>query len=139
MAHTLLLLQGPPLPGVEVDFSHQEALVRTVLEPHALTCEGMYAETEQPLIDWLHAQRAASFVIANLGQLATPEGRLGAELTDLGFPVFEIQDRAVPSSGGPPPTAFPQAVGCLAGLGSRAYSLAAQFAVDWLTTSYPAE
>lgn len=139
MPHTLLLLQGPPQSGGPVDFAEHEARVQEVLAGQPVTCEGMYAETEAPLIDWLHAQRGASFVIANLGQLGHPGGRLCTELETLGFPVFEIQDRPSAEAGSGPTNVCPQVVGCLAGLGPRAYALAAQFAVDWLTTPHPAE
>ena len=139
----VLLLNGPNLnllgsrePEIygSTTLKEIEKKVSSILSGHKIECKSFQSNSEGEIIDWLHEQRGADFLLLNPGALAHTSVGLRDAVLGVGIPFIEIHLSNVHKR-----EKFRQhsyfsdiAIGALAGLGVKGYLLAAEFAVDYI-------
>jgi len=139
----VLLLNGPNLNLLgtrepekygSMNLSGIEEQVSSVLHEHKIECETFQSNSEGELIDWLHQQMKADFLLLNPGALThnsigLRDAVLGIALPFLSLPLSPFHHREEFRHH----SFFSDiAIGSLVGLGVKGYLLAAQFAVDFI-------
>ncbi|MBC8257809.1 MAG: type II 3-dehydroquinate dehydratase [SAR324 cluster bacterium] len=140
---TVLLLNGPNLnllgsrePDIygSTTLREIEELVTTELNESSIKCESFQANSDGEMIDWLHQNRDADFLLLNPGALTHTSVSLRDAVLGVGIPFLEIHLSNVHQREEFRHHSFFSdiAIGALVGLGVKGYLLAAQFAVDYI-------
>ena len=140
---TVLLLNGPNLnllgtrePEMygSMNLSGIEEQVSAVLHEHKIECETFQSNSEGELIDWLHQDKNADFLLLTPGALPHTSIGLRDAVQDIEIPFMEIHLSNVHQREEFRHHSFFSdiAIGSLVGLGVKGYLLAAQFAVDFI-------
>jgi 3-dehydroquinate dehydratase II len=140
---TVLLLNGPNLNALgqrepeiygHTTLQEIEDGVRKRVEGagHAFRC--FQSNSEGALVDWLHANRQADFLLLNAASLTHTSLALRDALKFTGLPFVEIHISNVHTREPFRHHSYLSdiAVGLIVGLGPQGYDLAARFALDWL-------
>ncbi len=111
-----------------------EKKVASTLREHKIECESFQSNSEGEIIDWLHNNRMADFLLLNPGALSHTSVGLRDAVLGVEIPFIEIHLSNVHKR-----EEFRQhsyfsdiAIGALSGLGVKGYLLAAEFAVDYI-------
>lgn len=139
----VLLLNGPNLnllgsrePEIygSTTLTDIEAQVSSALRERKIECEVFQSNSEGELIDWLHKQRDADFLLLNPGAFTHTSVGLRDAVLAIEIPFLEIHLSNVHQR-----EEFRHhshfsdiAIGALVGLGVKGYLLATQFAADYL-------
>ena len=139
----VLLLNGPNLnllgerqPSIygTTTLKEIEDTVRTKVERAGHTCFTFQSNNEGALVDWLHEQRPADFLILNAAGFTHTSVALRDAVTGIAVPFVEVHISNVYKR--EPFRAHSYfsdiAEGVIAGLGPRGYEFAADFALDFL-------
>ena len=140
---TVLLLNGPNLnllgtrePEIygSMYLGGIEEQVSAVLHEHKIECETFQSNSEGELIDWLHQQKNAEFLLLNPGGMTHNSIGLRDAVLDIEIPFLEIHLSNVHRREEFRHHSFFSdiAIGSLVGLGVKGYLLATQFAVDFI-------
>ena len=111
-----------------------EKKVASTLREHKIECESFQSNSEGEIIDWLHNNRSADFLLLNPGALThTSVGQrdavLGVEIPFIEIHLSNVYKREEFRHN----SYFSDiAIGALSGLGVKGYLLAAEFAVDYI-------
>ena len=139
----VLLLNGPNLnllgtrePEIygSTTLKEIEEKVEAVLSGHEIECETFQSNSEGEIINWLHKNSGADFLLLNPGALAHTsvglrDAVLGVEITFIEIHLSNVYKREEFRHH----SYFSDiAIGALAGLGVKGYLLAAEFAVDFI-------
>ena len=140
---TVLLLNGPNLnllgtcePEIygSMNLSGIEEQVSAVLHEHKIECETFQSNSEGELIDWIHKQKNADFLLLNPGaqthnSIGLRDAVLGIEIPFLEIHLSNVHQREEFRHH----SFFSDiAIGSLVGLGVKGYLLAAKFAADFI-------
>ena len=139
----VLLINGPNLnllgsrePEIygSITLKEIEKKVVSTLRGHEIDCESFQSNSEGEIIDWLHNNRRADFLLLNPGALSHTSVGLRDAVLGVEIPFIEIHLSNVHKR-----EEFRQhsyfsdiAIGALSGLGVKGYLLAAEFAVDYI-------
>ena len=140
---TVLLLNGPNLnllgsrePEIygSTTLTDIEAQVSSALRERKIECEVFQSNSEGELIDWLHKQRDADFLLLNPGALTHTSVGLRDAVLAIEIPFLEIHLSNVHQREEFRHHSYFSdiAIGALVGLGVKGYLLATQFAADYL-------
>ena len=140
---TVLLLNGPNLnllgsrePKIygSTTLTDIEAQVSSALRERKIECEVFQSNSEGELIDWLHKQRDADFLLLNPGALTHTSVGLRDAVLAIEIPFLEIHLSNVHQREEFRHHSYFSdiAIGALVGLGVKGYLLATQFAADYL-------
>ena len=140
---TVLLINGPNLnllgtrePGIygSTTLKEIEEQVSSSLNEHKINCKAFQSNTEGAIIDWLHEQSDAEFLLLNPGALTHTSVGLRDAVLAVEIPFLEIHLSNVHQREEFRHHSYFSdiAIGALVGLGVKGYLLAAQFAVDYL-------
>lgn len=140
---TVLLLNGPNLnllgsrePEIygSTTLTDIEAQVSSALRERKIECEVFQSNSEGELIDWLHKQRDADFLLLNPGALTHTSVGLRDAVLAIEIPFLEIHLSNVHQREEFRHHSYFSdiAIGSLVGLGVKGYLLATQFAADYL-------
>jgi len=140
---TVLLLNGPNLnllgsrePEIygSTTLTDIEAQVSSALRERKIECEAFQSNSEGELIDWLHKQRDADFLLLNPGALTHTSVGLRDAVLAIEIPFLEIHLSNVHQREEFRHHSYFSdiAIGALVGLGVKGYLLATQFAADYL-------
>ncbi|MBT3214087.1 MAG: type II 3-dehydroquinate dehydratase [Deltaproteobacteria bacterium] len=140
---TVLLLNGPNLnllgsrePEIygSTTLTDVEEQVSTALRERKIECETFQSNSEGELIDWLHQQRDADFLLLNPGALTHTSVGLRDAVLAIEIPFLEIHLSNVHQREEFRHHSYFSdiAIGVLVGLGVKGYLLATQFAADYL-------
>ena len=140
---TVLLLNGPNLnllgsrePEIygSTTLSDIEAQVSSALRERKIEYEAFQSNSEGELIDWLHYQRDADFLLLNPGSLTHTSVGLRDAVLAIEIPFLEIHLSNVHQREEFRHHSYFSdiAIGSLVGLGVKGYLLATQFAADYL-------
>ena len=143
MNKTILLLNGPNLnllgtrePGIygADTLESIEAKVRSIVEGEGFTLRCFQSNTEGSLIDWVHANQDAGFLLINPAAFTHTSIALRDAIKGVDLPFLEIHLSNVHQREPFRHHSYfsDVAVGCLVGLGIRGYELGARFAMDYL-------
>ena len=143
MNQTILLLNGPNLnllgtrePGIyRADTLESiEERVRNLVEPEGFAVRCFQSNTEGALLDWIHANRDAGFLLINPAAFTHTSVALRDAIKGVALPFLEIHLTNVYQREPFRHHSYfsDVAVGCLVGLGVRGYELGARFAMDYL-------
>ena len=139
----VLLLNGPNLnllgirePDIYGSTTLQEIEIKVaeILSEHEIQFEKFQSNTEGEIIDWLHEQRSADFLLLNPGALAHTSVGLRDAVLGVEIPFIEIHLSNVHKREEFRHRSYFSdiAIGALSGLGVKGYLLAAEFAVDYI-------
>ena len=139
----ILLLNGPNLnllgtrePEVYgySTLEEIEQLVMKFAQKAKFTCQCFQSSHEGKLIDWLHQNRDAQFLILNPGAFSHTSIALRDAVSAVQIPFIEVHLSNVYQREDFRHKSYfaDLAVGVLAGLGVKGYELAIQFAIDWI-------
>jgi 3-dehydroquinate dehydratase-2 len=140
---TVLLLNGPNLnllgsrePEIygSTTLTEIETQVSYALRERKIECEAFQSNSEGKLIDWLHKQRDADFLLLNPGALTHTSVGLRDAVLAIEIPFLEIHLSNVHQREEFRHHSYFSdiAIGALVGLGVKGYLLATQFAADYL-------
>ena len=140
---TVLLLNGPNLnllgsrePEIygSTTLTDVEEQVSTALRERKIECVTFQSNSEGELIDWLHQQRDADFLLLNPGALTHTSVGLRDAVLAIEIPFLEIHLSNVHQREEFRHHSYFSdiAIGVLVGLGVKGYLLATQFAADYL-------
>ena len=140
---TVLLLNGPNLnllgsrePEIygSTNLTDIETQVSSALRERKIECEVFQSNSEGELIDWLHKQRDAHFLLLNPGSLTHTSVGLRDAVLGIEIPFLEIHLSNVHKREEFRHHSYFSdiAIGALVGLGVKGYLLATQFAIDYL-------
>ncbi|MBS1254262.1 MAG: 3-dehydroquinate dehydratase 1 [Deltaproteobacteria bacterium] len=140
---TVLLINGPNLnllgsrePEIygSTTLKEIEEQVASTLKKHEINCKTFQSNSEGELIDWLHEQREADFLLLNPGAFTHTSVGLRDAVLGVGIPFVEIHLSNVHKREEFRHQSYFSdiAIGALAGLGVKGYLLAAEFAVDFI-------
>ena len=140
---TVLLLNGPNLnllgsrePEIygSTNLTDIETQVSSALRERKIECEVFQSNSEGELIDWLHKQRDADFLLLNPGSLTHTSVGLRDAVLAIKIPFLEIHlSNVYQREKFRHHSYFSDiAIGVLVGLGVKGYLLATQFAADYL-------
>ena len=140
---TVLLLNGPNLNLLgsreietygSMTLTDIEAQVSSALRERKIECEFFQSNSEGELIDWLHKQRDADFLLLNPGALTHTSVGLRDAVLAIEIPFLEIHLSNVHQREEFRHHSYFSdiAIGALVGLGVKGYLLATQFAADYL-------
>jgi 3-dehydroquinate dehydratase-2 len=140
---TVLLLNGPNLnllgsrePEIygSTTLTDIEAQVSSALRERKIECEVFQSNSEGELIDWLHKQRDADFLLLNPGAFTHTSVGLRDAVLAIEIPFLEIHLSNVHQREEFRHHSYFSdiAIGSLVGLGVKGYLLATQFAADYL-------
>ena len=140
---TVLLLNGPNLnllgsrePEIygSTTLTDIEAQVSYALRERKIECEVFQSNSEGKLIDWLHKQRDADFLLLNPGAFTHTSVGLRDAVLAIEIPFLEIHLSNVHQREEFRHHSYFSdiAIGSLVGLGVKGYLLATQFAADYL-------
>jgi len=143
MNQPLLLLNGPNLnllgtrePGIygADTLESIEERVRNLVEPEGFAVRCFQSNTEGALLDWIHANRDAGFLLINPAAFTHTSVALRDAIKGVALPFLEIHLTNVHKREPFRHHSYfsDVAVGCLVGLGVRGYELGARFAMDYL-------
>ena len=143
MKQTILLLNGPNLnllgtrePGIygADTLESIEERVRNLVEPEGFAVRCFQSNTEGALLDWIHANRDAGFLLINPAAFTHTSVALRDAIKGVALPFLEIHLTNVHQREPFRHHSYfsDVAVGCLVGLGVRGYELGARFAMDYL-------
>ena len=139
----VLLINGPNLnllgsrePEIygSTTLKEIEKNVVSTLRGHGIDCESFQSNSEGEIIDWLHNNRKADFLLLNPGALSHTSVGLRDAVLGVEIPFIEIHLSNVHKREEfRHPSYFSDiAIGALSGLGVKGYLLAAEFAVDYI-------
>ena len=139
----VLLLNGPNLnllgsrePEIygSTTLTDIEAQVSSALRERKIECEVFQSNSEGELIDWLHKQRDADFLLLNPGAFTHTSVGLRDAVLAIEIPFLEIHLSNVHQREEFRHHSYFSdiAIGALVGLGVKGYLLATQFAADYL-------
>jgi 3-dehydroquinate dehydratase-2 len=139
----VLLLNGPNLnllgsrePEIygSTTLTDIEAQVSSALRERKIECEVFQSNSEGELIDWLHKQRDADFLLLNPGAFTHTSVGLRDAVLAIEIPFLEIHLSNVHQREEFRHHSYFSdiAIGSLVGLGVKGYLLATQFAADYL-------
>jgi 3-dehydroquinate dehydratase-2 len=140
---TVLLLNGPNLnllgsrePEIygSTTLTDIEEQVSSALRERKIEFEAYQSNSEGELIDWLHKQRDADFLLLNPGALTHTSVGLRDAVLAIDIPFLEIHLSNVHQREEFRHHSYFSdiAIGVLVGLGVKGYLLATQFAADYL-------
>ena len=140
---TVLLLNGPNLnllgsrePEIygSTTLTDIETQVSSALRERKIECEVFQSNSEGELIDWLHKQRDADFLLLNPGAFTHTSVGLRDAVLAIEIPFLEIHLSNVHQREEFRHHSYFSdiAIGALVGLGVKGYLLATQFAADYL-------
>ena len=140
---TVLLLNGPNLnllgrrePEIygSTTLTDIEAQVSSALGKRKIDCEAFQSNSEGELIDWLHKQSDAEFLLLNPGTLTHTCAGIRDAVLAIEIPFLEIHLSNVHQREDFRHHSYFSdiAIGALTGLGVKGYLLATQFAADYL-------
>ena len=140
---TVLLLNGPNLnllgsrePEIygSTNLTDIETQVSSALRERKIECEVFQSNSEGELIDWLHKQRDADFLLLNPGALTHTSVGLRDAVLAIEIPFLEIHLSNIHQREEFRHHSYFSdiAIGALVGLGVKGYLLATQFAADYL-------
>ena len=140
---TVLLLNGPNLnllgnrePEIygSTTLIDIEAQVTSALNERKINCEAFQSNSEGELIDWLHKQSDAEFLLLNPGALTHTSVGLRDAVLAIEIPFLEIHLSNVHQREEFRHHSYFSdiAIGALVGLGVKGYLLATQFAADYV-------
>ena len=111
-----------------------EKNVTSTLRGHEIDCESFQSNSEGEIIDWLHNNRRADFLLLNPGALTHTSVGLRDAVLGVEIPFIEIHLSNVHKREEFRHHSYFSdiAIGALAGLGVKGYLLAAEFAVDYI-------
>ena len=111
-----------------------EKKVAYTLREHEIDCESFQSNSEGEIIDWLHNNRRADFLLLNPGALTHTSVGLRDAVLGVGIPFIEIHLSNVHKREEFRHHSYFSdiAIGALSGLGVKGYLLAAEFAVDYI-------
>ena len=111
-----------------------EKKVTSTLRGHEIDCESFQSNSEGEIIDWLHNNRRADFLLLNPGALTHTSVGLRDAVLGVGIPFIEIHLSNVHKREEFRHHSYFSdiAIGALSGLGVKGYLLAAEFAVDYI-------
>ena len=139
----VLLLNGPNLnllgsrePEIygSTTLKEIEEKVTSILSRYEIGCEAFQSNSEGEIIDWLHINRAADFLLLNPGALSHTSVGLRDAVLGVKIPFVEIHLSNVHKREEFRHHSYFSdiAIGALVGLGVKGYLLAAEFAVDYI-------
>ena len=139
----VLLLNGPNLnllgsrePEIYglTTLKEIEEKVAYILSQHEIRCHSFQSNSEGEIIDWLHKNHVADFLLLNPGALAHTSVGLRDAVLGVKIPFIEIHLSNVHKREEFRHHSYFSdiAIGALAGLGVKGYLLAAEFAVDYI-------
>ena len=139
----VLLINGPNLnllgsrePEIygSTTLKEIEKKVASTLRGHEIDCESFQSNSEGEIIDWLHNNRRADFLLLNPGALSHTSVGLRDAVLGVGIPFIEIHLSNVHKREEFRHHSYFSdiAIGALSGLGVKGYLLAAEFAVDYI-------
>ena len=139
----VLLINGPNLnllgsrePEIygSTTLKEIEKKVVSTLRGHEIDCESFQSNSEGEIIDWLHDNRRADFLLLNPGALTHTSVGLRDAVLGVEIPFIEIHLSNVHKREEFRHHSYFSdiAIGALAGLGVKGYLLAAEFAVDYI-------
>ena len=139
----VLLINGPNLnllgsrePEIygSTTLKEIEKKVVSTLREHEIDCESFQSNSEGEIIDWLHNNRRADFMLLNPGALSHTSVGLRDAVLGVEIPFIEIHLSNVHKREEFRHHSYFSdiAIGALAGLGVKGYLLAADFAVDYI-------
>jgi 3-dehydroquinate dehydratase-2 len=139
----VLLLNGPNLnllgsrePEIygSTTLTDIETQVSSALRERKIECEVFQSNSEGELIDWLHKQRDADFLLLNPGAFTHTSVGLRDAVLAIEIPFLEIHLSNVHQREEFRHHSYFSdiAIGSLVGLGVKGYLLATQFAADYL-------
>ena len=139
----VLLLNGPNLnllgsrePEIYglTTLKEIEKKVADILGGHEIECVSFQSNSEGEIINWLHKNRGADFMLLNPGALAHTSVGLRDAVLGVDIPFVEIHLSNVHKREEFRHHSYFSdiAIGALAGLGVKGYLLAADFAVDYI-------
>ena len=140
---TVLLLNGPNLnllgsrePEIygSTTLTDIEAQVSSALRERKIECEVFQSNSEGELIDWLHKQCDADFLLLNPGSLTHTSVGLRDAVLAIEIPFLEIHLSNLHQREEFRHHSYFSdiAIGALVGLGVKGYLLATEFAADYL-------
>ena len=111
-----------------------EKKVASTLREHKIECESFQSNSEGEIIDWLHNNRRADFLLLNPGALAHTSVGLRDAVLGVEIPFIEIHLSNVHKREEFRHHSYFSdiAIGALSGLGVKGYLLAAEFAIDYI-------
>ena len=111
-----------------------EKKVTSTLRGHEIDCESFQSNSEGEIIDWLHNNRRADFLLLNPGALTHTSVGLRDAVLGVEIPFIEIHLSNVHKREEFRHHSYFSdiAIGALSGLGVKGYLLAAEFAVDYI-------
>ena len=111
-----------------------EKKVTSTLRGHEIDCESFQSNSEGEIIDWLHNNSRADFLLLNPGALTHTSVGLRDAVLGVGIPFIEIHLSNVHKREEFRHHSYFSdiAIGALSGLGVKGYLLAAEFAVDYI-------
>ena len=111
-----------------------EKKVTSTLRKHKIECESFQSNSEGEIIDWLHNNRMADFLLLNPGALSHTSVGLRDAVLGVEIPFIEIHLSNVHKREEFRHHSYFSdiAIGALTGLGVKGYFLAAEFAVDYI-------
>ena len=139
----VLLIDGPNLnllgsrePEIygSTTLKEIENKVVSTLKRHDIDCESFQSNSEGEIIDWLHNNHRADFLLLNPGALSHTSIGLRDAVLGVEIPFIEIHLSNVHKREEFRHHSYFSdiAIGALAGLGVKGYLLAAEFAVDYI-------
>ena len=139
----VLLLNGPNLnllgirePEIygSTTLKEIEEKVAAVLSEHEIECETFQSNSEGEIIDWLHQNRGADFLLLNPGALSHTSVGLRDAVLGVGIPFIEIHLSNVHKREEFRHYSYFSdiAIGALAGLRVKGYLLATEIADDYI-------
>ncbi len=111
-----------------------EKKVTSTLRGNEIDCESFQSNSEGEIIDWLHNNLGADFLLLNPGALSHTSVGLRDAVLGVGIPFIEIHLSNVHKREEFRHHSYFSdiAIGALVGLGVKGYLLAAEFAVDYI-------
>ena len=111
-----------------------EKKVASTLRGHEIDCKSFQSNSEGEIIDWLHNNRRADFLLFNPGALSHTSVGLRDAVLGVEIPFIEIHLSNVHKREEFRHHSYFSdiAIGALSGLGVKGYLLAAEFAVDYI-------
>ena len=139
----VLLLNGPNLnllgsrePEIygSTTLKEIEEKVTSILSRYEIGCDSFQSNSEGEIIDWLHINRAADFLLLNPGALSHTSVGLRDAVLGVKIPFVEIHLSNVHKREEFRHHSYFSdiAIGALVGLGDKGYLLATEFAVDYI-------
>jgi len=132
-SHNLLGIYEPEVYG-STGFKEIEERVFSTLRMRKIGYRSFQSNSEEEIIDWLNEQHDADFLILNPGTLTSKSLGLCDAVFQMKMPFLEIQLSNFQKSEEFVSSYYFSglAMGTLVGLGLKGYSLASEFAADFL-------